>query len=276
MSFIGDGIEEPRLREQASRRGLRNVKFFGRVPMSEVGARLEGADVLLAHLGDDPLFRMSIPSKTQAYLAMGKPVLMVARGDAADLIELASCGVTCRPRDPRGLADAIMCLAGLSRDELQDMGEEAASSTCLTFPPHWHRTVCERIPRGGGRGGPPAVRGARRGLVGKRFLDVYLSALALLLLSIPMVVIWAVVRAKMGPPAIFRQTRPGLDGELFTLYKFRTMGKRSWAFRTRPRPTYAHGHLSSAHESGRAPGAGERCGWGHEPRWAATAASAVP
>jgi sugar transferase EpsL len=38
-----------------------------------------------------------------------------------------------------------------------------------------------------------------------------------------MTIVWAAVRARMGPPAIFRQQRPGLHGQPFQLYKFRTM-----------------------------------------------------
>lgn len=70
---------------------------------------------------------------------------------------------------------------------------------------------------------------SHRGRTAKRFLDVSLSAIALLVLSIPMALIWAVVRVTMGPPVIFRQTRPGMAGELFTLYKFRTMDLESSA-----------------------------------------------
>jgi sugar transferase EpsL len=57
----------------------------------------------------------------------------------------------------------------------------------------------------------------------KRFLDVFLGTL-LLVLCVPSAATVAVaVRLRMGPPVLFRQKRPGLDGKLFTLYKFRTM-----------------------------------------------------
>jgi lipopolysaccharide/colanic/teichoic acid biosynthesis glycosyltransferase len=57
----------------------------------------------------------------------------------------------------------------------------------------------------------------------KRLLDVVSSSLALSVLSPALFVLWALVRLKLGKPAIFRQRRPGKDGKIFTLYKFRSM-----------------------------------------------------
>ncbi len=57
----------------------------------------------------------------------------------------------------------------------------------------------------------------------KRTLDFLISALALLMLSFPLIVlIWA-VRRQLGSPAIFRQMRPGLHGQPFMMVKLRTM-----------------------------------------------------
>jgi colanic acid biosynthesis glycosyl transferase WcaI len=47
---------------------------------------LHAADALLVHLRKDPLFEITIPSKTQAYMAVGKPLLMAVDGDAANLV----------------------------------------------------------------------------------------------------------------------------------------------------------------------------------------------
>lgn len=60
-------------------------------------------------------------------------------------------------------------------------------------------------------------------LIVKRAIDLLLSATALLLLWPLMVAIAVAIRATSPGPAIFRQTRCGLNGRRFTLYKFRTM-----------------------------------------------------
>lgn len=57
----------------------------------------------------------------------------------------------------------------------------------------------------------------------KRVLDV-LAALGLLIVLSPVLAITALlVRLRLGSPVIFRQQRPGKDGRVFTVYKFRSM-----------------------------------------------------
>lgn len=57
----------------------------------------------------------------------------------------------------------------------------------------------------------------------KRFLDVMLSLLAIIVLSPFFLVISLVIRASSKGPAFFRQSRAGLNGRPFTFHKFRTM-----------------------------------------------------
>jgi len=57
----------------------------------------------------------------------------------------------------------------------------------------------------------------------KRILDVCLSSTALVLLMPLMLVIALLVKQKLGSPILFYQKRPGKDGKIFRLYKFRTM-----------------------------------------------------
>ena len=57
----------------------------------------------------------------------------------------------------------------------------------------------------------------------KRTFDILVSLAALLLLWPVLLVLAVLVRVKLGPPALFRQQRPGLHGQPFTMLKFRTM-----------------------------------------------------
>lgn len=57
----------------------------------------------------------------------------------------------------------------------------------------------------------------------KRPLDIMMSGIALVLFSPVMGVIAFLVLFKFGLPVLFKQQRPGLDGKVFTIYKFRTM-----------------------------------------------------
>ena len=57
----------------------------------------------------------------------------------------------------------------------------------------------------------------------KRPQDFLCALLAIIVLSPVMLVTAILVRTKLGSPIIFKQERPGLNGKIFTLYKFRTM-----------------------------------------------------
>jgi len=57
----------------------------------------------------------------------------------------------------------------------------------------------------------------------KRSFDVIISVLALLILFPILIIIAILVKLKLGSPIIFKQERPGLHGEIFTMYKFRSM-----------------------------------------------------
>lgn len=57
----------------------------------------------------------------------------------------------------------------------------------------------------------------------KRILDFVLALIALIVLSPVLLIVWCLVRIKLGSPAIFKQERPGRNGKVFRLYKFRTM-----------------------------------------------------
>ncbi|MBQ2811911.1 MAG: sugar transferase [Clostridia bacterium] len=57
----------------------------------------------------------------------------------------------------------------------------------------------------------------------KRAADFLLSLFALAVLALPLAVLALLVRTRLGSPVLFKQERPGKNGEIFTLYKFRTM-----------------------------------------------------
>ena len=124
--FIGGGVDRERLEHKAKTMELGNIRFLPYRPMREMGSILAAADVLLVHLKDDPLFRITIPSKTQAYLAVGKPILMGVRGDAADIVQRSGCGLACEPENPESIAAVISQLAALDPKQRSEMGRNGA------------------------------------------------------------------------------------------------------------------------------------------------------
>lgn len=57
----------------------------------------------------------------------------------------------------------------------------------------------------------------------KRGLDILISFTAIVILSPLLLLLWVLVRIKLGKPALFTQERPGRGEKIFKLYKFRSM-----------------------------------------------------
>lgn len=57
----------------------------------------------------------------------------------------------------------------------------------------------------------------------KRFLDIVLSAAGLLVLALPMLIVAVLIKLDSNGPVLFRQKRLGLNGQVFDMYKFRSM-----------------------------------------------------
>lgn len=57
----------------------------------------------------------------------------------------------------------------------------------------------------------------------KRIIDFILSLCGIIILSPVLLIVSFLVRVKLGCPILFKQERPGLNGKIFMMYKFRTM-----------------------------------------------------
>jgi glycosyltransferase involved in cell wall biosynthesis len=121
--LVGDGTDAGRLRRRVEEKGLGNVRFCGRQPAERMPYFFALADALLVHLKRDPLFEITIPGKTIAYLACGRPVLCAVAGDTAEVVRDAGAGLVCPPEDPIALAQAVRELCMMPRDQREAMGQ---------------------------------------------------------------------------------------------------------------------------------------------------------
>lgn len=122
IDLFGSGVDEAALRAQKADQRLSNVHFRGRVAQAEMIAAFAAADALLLHLGDDPLFAITIPSKTQFYLAMGRPIVAAVNGETSEMLRESGAAIVVPPGDPAALAAAIRTLADLAPSERARLG----------------------------------------------------------------------------------------------------------------------------------------------------------
>lgn len=143
LVLVGDGIERAALMATAERLDLRNVRFVGRVSQQEISRWFAAADALLLHIANDPLFTITIPSKTQFYLASGRPIIAGIGGEAADLLSASGAAWVVPPEDAEALAGAIERMIGLSPAQRAAMATAGKAYYCahLAFEQGINKTL---------------------------------------------------------------------------------------------------------------------------------------
>jgi colanic acid biosynthesis glycosyl transferase WcaI len=125
LVLVGSGIEEGPARALTRRLGANNIRFLGRRHPSEMAALYGAADYQLVSLLDLPIFRGTIPSKLQAALSCGSPVVVSAPGDCARIVERSRVGLSCPPGDWPALADRFLQAAALPPGDRAEMAQRA-------------------------------------------------------------------------------------------------------------------------------------------------------
>lgn len=128
FNFIGDGRKREFVEQYAKENGLeQNVFCYGRYPLEAMPSFFNQADLLFFALKDAPIFALTVPSRLQAYMSSGKPVIAMINGEGADAIKDADCGWSVPAEQPERLADLLRKLSNLSKSELGRKGENGKS-----------------------------------------------------------------------------------------------------------------------------------------------------
>jgi len=118
----GSGSELDYMRLIKRKKGLSNLQLMGRFPVSEMPGILASASCLLVTLADSKIFRLTVPNKIQAYLAVGKPIIACMAGEGARIVNEAGAGVVCDVDNGKKLAEAIRNMKSLDLDARFMMG----------------------------------------------------------------------------------------------------------------------------------------------------------
>lgn len=122
LVMAGWGVQHDSLIELAESVAPGRVRFLGRIRPAEVRRAQSAADLCVVALKDDPLFRITMPSKLQSLLAAGVPILGVVAGDPARVISTARAGVVAEPGNVLSVLSAINSAAEVGLEERGDWG----------------------------------------------------------------------------------------------------------------------------------------------------------
>jgi glycosyltransferase involved in cell wall biosynthesis len=107
LNIIGDGSSLNELKEMSLLN--KNIVFYGLKKTKEMAKFYKASDFLIVSLIDIPIFSVTVPAKTQTYIAAKKPILAIINGDTADIIRNNNLGLCVNPSD-----------LGLIHDTFQD------------------------------------------------------------------------------------------------------------------------------------------------------------
>jgi len=107
--LMGDGPEKEALIAKANQLNLNNVSYFDPVEKQEMPAILASVDVCLVPLKMD--LPGAVPSKLYEAMASAKPVILIAEGEARDIVVDNNVGLTVKPGDIQGIIKAVELLS---------------------------------------------------------------------------------------------------------------------------------------------------------------------
>ncbi|PIA68274.1 glycosyltransferase family 4 protein [Pseudomonas sediminis] len=122
LVLVGSGSRLSWLKAQQQVHGLDNLVLPGRFPMEAMPQIFERASALLVSLNNEPAFAQTIPSKIQAYLAAGRPILACMNGEGARVVCEARAGLASPAGQVLPLVANIRRLHALKDSERAVMG----------------------------------------------------------------------------------------------------------------------------------------------------------
>ncbi len=97
LNIIGDGSYAEHLKILVKDNNFTNIVFWGRKPREEIYKYLKASDFLIVSLINKEIFSLTVPAKTQTYIAANKPILAILNGDVAKIIKNNNLGFTASP-----------------------------------------------------------------------------------------------------------------------------------------------------------------------------------
>ena len=122
LNIIGDGSNLDNLKLLANNNP--NIVFHGKKPRSDMASYYKASDFLIISLIDKPIFSVTVPAKTQTYIAAKKPILAIINGDTASIIQVNNLGLYADPSKIDAISTLFQRCVDMSQIERKKFTDE--------------------------------------------------------------------------------------------------------------------------------------------------------
>ena len=122
LNIIGDGSNLDNLKLLTNNNP--NIVFHGKKPRSDMASYYKASDFLIISLIDKPIFSVTVPAKTQTYIATKKPILAIINGDTASIIQDNNLGLYADPSKIDAISTLFQRCVDMSQIERKKFTDE--------------------------------------------------------------------------------------------------------------------------------------------------------
>ena len=122
LNIIGNGSNLGNLKQLTNNNP--NIIFHGKKPRSDMASYYKASDFLIISLIDKPIFSVTVPAKTQTYIAAKKPILAIINGDTASIIQDNNLGLCADPSQIDAITTMFQRCINMSQTERQNFTNE--------------------------------------------------------------------------------------------------------------------------------------------------------
>jgi len=115
LNIIGNGSHLKHLIGISSKNS--HIIFYGLKKRSEMSKFYKASDFLIVSLIGNPIFSVTVPAKTQTYIAAKKPILAIINGDTADIIRDNNLGLCVDPSNIKSIHDTFQKCIDMSKSQ---------------------------------------------------------------------------------------------------------------------------------------------------------------
>ena len=131
LNIIGDGSNLDNLKLLTNNN--LNIVFHGKKPRSDMASYYKASDFLIISLIDKPIFSVTVPAKTQTYIAAKKPILAIINGDTASIIQDNNLGLCANPSKIDAITAMFQKCVDMSQTERKKFTDENERLLTTTF-----------------------------------------------------------------------------------------------------------------------------------------------